>query len=248
LEKLHLVKLLASYQEEKQLLLKVSKGGNLTFVNLDKISSLKLIIAILFMNNHRIAEFRFSGAPEQDDNEILGPLMGYYTIRTLELSYIKWCPRRTLHATANASGQYEAFAHIATLDGIPHQVHCADQWKVLNVGNYDFKQPVQTLLPAEPYCLIGLHELNLKSVQISNNAVEHIVCIAPKLRVLNISCPPQSKKSKFDPWPRYTAAGVQMALESLPELRQLGIDLPVQREWVAAYPQVRIRTLAPTEG
>jgi hypothetical protein len=48
--------------------------------------------------------------------------------------------------------------------------------------------------------------------------------------------------------PPYTAAGVQMALENLPELRQLGIDLPVQREWVTAYPRVRITRSSTKQG
>jgi hypothetical protein len=191
------------------------------------------------------------GCPELDCRDLYDIVFGCRQLHTLRLSHIRNSFPNALSTLAAMCGGTLTSLNLSHSRFEPSEdmnltLRHLPQLKVLDLTGYEFGGPVEQVLSGVQ--LLCLQELNLMYLRVSDMTIGCIVRIAPSVRKMNVSCPPRGVSDMFTSWPRYTAAGVQIALENLPELRQLGIDLPVQNEWIVQFPRVRITRLSTKLG
>jgi Leucine-rich repeat (LRR) protein len=237
-----------SSEETKEVVLAVGSGGNLGFLELSHVHGVDKVVPGLTQRNQRITYFILQANLPAGGDYVVQAFVAFRWIRHLELSNLGDIPHNLLHligmcttlTSLDLSNNNIEFSSTLS-EALGHLIDL----KLLNLSGCTFDTSVDAMLR---WCKRRPEELHLNNVRVSNDTIDTIVQIGSKLRVLNISCPPRVMSDMFTSVPPYTAAGVKVALRNLPELRQLGIDLPVQREWVTAYPRVRITRLSPKQG
>lgn len=237
LQRLHLCGM-SLQNDDNDALLAATNSGLLESLAVQRVDGLQRTLRRIFKQNPNIEELLVNACPGLADSpaEVLADV-NCRKLRAVELAGIRISPNlsKVLELCAQTITSLDIARSVFTsAANLGETLARLTVLKVLNLSSYDFGMPAEHALPQR---MLSLEHLTMQSVRLSDNTIEHIVHMAPALRVLKITCP---SRQTFDPWKRYTLQGVQTALRNLEHLQELGVDLPMEKYWSAVYPNVRI--------